>query len=101
MLESKKLKTSKTPHFRIEIKGSSSSFLSSNQQFYLGKLNSNLSYTEFYMYDYGVKPKDAKYGEVGYLRRQYGTIIYSTMSLSDKVQKKMSVYLPMVNQSVQ
>lgn len=53
------------------------------------------------MYDYGVKPKDAKYGEVGYLRRQYGTIIYSTMSLSDKVQKKMSVYLPMVNQSVQ
>lgn len=52
------------------------------------------------MYDYGIKPKDAKAGEVGYLRRQYGTIIYGTMNLQDKILRKLSVYLPMIDPRV-
>jgi hypothetical protein len=52
------------------------------------------------MYDYGIKPKDAKTGEVGYLRRQYGTIMYGTVNLPDRIQRKLSVYLPMVDPKI-
>ncbi len=52
------------------------------------------------MYDYGIKPKDAKTGEIGYLRRQYGTIIYGTVNLPDRIQSKLSVYMPMVDPKI-
>ena len=61
---------------------------------YLGKLRSNFLGTEFYIYDDGENPKNAKTFEG--VRAQHGVVEYEKNVLGSKGPRRMKVLLPKV-----
>ena len=98
MLEAKKLASSKTPHYRIELQSKNIANMEKNSEDnYLGRLRSNISSQEFYVYDKGLKSTDLKPGSKGVLRRQLGTILYVPDKIGSKGPRAVEVYLPTIN----
>ena len=62
---------------------------------YLGKLRSNFLGTEFYLYDDGENPKNAKTFDG--IRLEHGIVEYETNVLGSKGLRRMKVLLPMVD----
>lgn len=97
LLQSSKIKTSKTPHYKIEIKTGNDLLAAREDGGYLGRLRSNFQASEFYLYDGGAKEEANKLA--GPLRRQFATIIYTADQMKTKKPRKIQVYLPMVDSS--
>lgn len=94
MLESKRIKTSKTPHYRVDVKTGNEKLVGKGDGGYLGRLRANAASTEFYIFDGGLKADELKPGQPGALRQQYGTISYTAEP--GQTSRKIGVYLPMV-----
>ncbi len=58
-------------------------------------MRSNFLGTEFYLYDDGENPKNAK--NTNEVRREHGTVEYETNVLGSKGPRRMKVLLPMVD----
>ena len=54
-MQSSKMKTSTTPHYRIEIKTGNEQLAAREDGGYLGRLRSNFQSSEFYLFDGGAK----------------------------------------------
>lgn len=96
LMQSSKMKASATPHYRIEIKTGNEQLAAREDGGYLGRLRSNFSSSEFYLFDGGAKDDQKATTST---RRQYGTVIYTADLTKPKKPRKIHVYLPMIDKT--
>jgi hypothetical protein len=98
MLRAEKIMNSATSHYKITIE-TAEKYMKSTENVYLGRLRGNFGNSQFYIFDNGVNPKEAK--KIGkfdtQVRKQFGTIIYSDKDkLGKKVPRNIDIYMPMI-----
>lgn len=74
------------------------SYIARGQETMIGRLRANNNNNVFYIFDYGVNPKDIKFGmklPIGQrVRRQLGTVLYSNQREGQPVDRHIELYTP-------
>jgi len=97
MLQAAKVQSIST-HMLIKVDSPFINFIAKGQENLVGRLRGGSSSRAFYVYDFGVNPKDVRPGATLALgqraRRQLGTILYSKARADEPVDKHLEVYTP-------
>lgn len=62
MLLAEKIQQSMTKHYRIKIDLLHQKYIRHDDELFIGRLRANFNQNEFYVYDYGINPRDLKPG---------------------------------------
>lgn len=87
-----------TCHMQIKIDSPYTSFIATGNETSLGRIRANNSNNIFYIFDYGVNPRDIKPGQKvpqgQKLRRQLGTILYTNQREGQQVDRHIELFTP-------